>query len=418
MYRLYGAKGVRVCRAWHDFQAFQAWAQSSGYRHGKGLSLRVRSRGYAPGNCAWAIRGEVVREGFAASGRGIRAFGETKSAEGWGRDPRAVVNSQTIRVRIRSGVPAKLAITSKRVTLGQPSEPRAYRPIDWARARRMHLVEGLDTAQVAKRLGASYSGLRDGLRRRGWLRERPTPIRELKHGVALHRVWSDLRERHGERTFAPEWRAFPRFHAWALPSGYQKGLVIARLDRREPHGPKNCVWLPRREALKLGRPKRVSRTPRWTITAFGETKGPMAWSRDPRCTVTLTGLAGRLKRGWKPEDAITGRNYRASVEIEGKAIEAFGMTKSLAAWERDRRARVNGPSIARRIRRGIAAETAITTPAFGSAHDEPHSLTAPHLAWYLQNCKSITHDSATRWACESGKCGGPRPFQRSKPVPR
>jgi len=261
------------------------------------------------------------------------------------------------------------------VKLGEEGTTRAYRRIDWKRARKLHVVEGRSAAETAKLLRASPSGVRGGLWRRGWLRELPTPISELKHGVALHQVWRNLRHRQGRLTLMPAWREFGPFHAWALRSGYRKGVVIARLDRRELHGPKNCVWLPRLEALKLGSPKSVSRTPRWTITAFGETKGPMAWSRDPRCTVTLTGLMGRLKRGWKPADAITARNYRAGVEIQGKAIEAFGVTKSLAAWERDRRARVNGPSIARRIRQGMAAEGAITTPAFGSAHEDPHSMT-------------------------------------------
>lgn len=170
MYARYGAKGVRVCRAWHSFAAFQAWARETGYRPGRGLSLNVRSRGYTPGNCSWVARGAVSREALVAGGHGIRAFGETKSARAWSRDPRAVVSGETIRSRILAGVPAKLAITAKRVTLGEQLKARPYRRIDWKRARRLHVTEGRDVAQTARRLRASPSGVRSGLRRRGWSR--------------------------------------------------------------------------------------------------------------------------------------------------------------------------------------------------------------------------------------------------------
>ena len=30
-YRLYGARGVRVCEEWHDFTNFRDWAEKAGY---------------------------------------------------------------------------------------------------------------------------------------------------------------------------------------------------------------------------------------------------------------------------------------------------------------------------------------------------------------------------------------------------
>lgn len=52
-YRLYGARGIRVCQAWHDFIAFFA---DLGPRPSPNHSLERRnnSAGYEPENCLWA----------------------------------------------------------------------------------------------------------------------------------------------------------------------------------------------------------------------------------------------------------------------------------------------------------------------------------------------------------------------------
>jgi hypothetical protein len=67
-----------------------------------------------------------------------------------------------------------------------------------------------------------------------------------------------------------------------------------------------------------------------------------------------------------PEAAISATNQREAVELDGKPITAFGVTKSAAAWSRDRRARVGADTIRLRVARGIEPERAITTPAFAA----------------------------------------------------
>lgn len=100
------------------------------------------------------------------------------------------------------------------------------------------------------------------------------------------------------------------------------------------------------------------------LRALAQPSRGWGWARDPRSTVTLAGLLARLKRGLKPRQAITARKRREGVEPAGKVVDAWGVTKSLAAWARDRRARVGAPTIAKRLGRGMRAEEAITTPAF------------------------------------------------------
>jgi len=52
----YGGKGVKVCKAWHDYPTFRVWAIMHGWH--KGLTLdRINSNGdYAPDNCQWVTK--------------------------------------------------------------------------------------------------------------------------------------------------------------------------------------------------------------------------------------------------------------------------------------------------------------------------------------------------------------------------
>lgn len=61
-YRYYGAKGIRVCEAWHDFATFKAWAETHGYVDGLSID-RINSDGdYEPENCRWITKGQNSRE--------------------------------------------------------------------------------------------------------------------------------------------------------------------------------------------------------------------------------------------------------------------------------------------------------------------------------------------------------------------
>lgn len=42
VYRWYGAKGVKVCDEWHDFEGFSKWAHANGYKDLDGVPRRER----------------------------------------------------------------------------------------------------------------------------------------------------------------------------------------------------------------------------------------------------------------------------------------------------------------------------------------------------------------------------------------
>lgn len=57
-YRQYGARGIKVCDAWHDFATFRDWALANGYRDDLTIDRKDNDGNYEPGNCRWATYAE------------------------------------------------------------------------------------------------------------------------------------------------------------------------------------------------------------------------------------------------------------------------------------------------------------------------------------------------------------------------
>lgn len=53
-YPEYGDRGITVCEAWHQYQAFEAWAWEHGYSPELTLDRMDCDGGYGPDNCRWA----------------------------------------------------------------------------------------------------------------------------------------------------------------------------------------------------------------------------------------------------------------------------------------------------------------------------------------------------------------------------
>lgn len=58
-YKYYGGRGVTVCDEWkNSYDAFRAWAVSSGFRKGVTIDRKENDLGYSPANCKWATMTE------------------------------------------------------------------------------------------------------------------------------------------------------------------------------------------------------------------------------------------------------------------------------------------------------------------------------------------------------------------------
>ena len=50
-YKDYGAKGIKVCKEWHDRESFRKWCIDNGYKKGLRIERIDASKNYEPSNC-------------------------------------------------------------------------------------------------------------------------------------------------------------------------------------------------------------------------------------------------------------------------------------------------------------------------------------------------------------------------------
>ncbi len=109
-YYRYGARGIRVCEEWQDFEVFYAWALEAGYREGLSIDRIDNDGNYTPDNCQWATR--AMQSANRSNNRMLTAFGETKNLTDWSRDPRCVVTKAALTLRVtRRGWESERAMT-------------------------------------------------------------------------------------------------------------------------------------------------------------------------------------------------------------------------------------------------------------------------------------------------------------------
>lgn len=82
-YNAYGARGIRVCEEWQEFENFKNWALSNGYTDEMTID-RVDSNGnYCPSNCQWASKHfNSIKQRKAIL---LNCSGEVKSITGWSK---------------------------------------------------------------------------------------------------------------------------------------------------------------------------------------------------------------------------------------------------------------------------------------------------------------------------------------------
>ena len=76
-----GARGITVCKAWHEPHKFMDWAESHGYRPGLQIDRMDNSRGYSPSNCRWTTAKENCRN--TRRNRFLTIGGARLTVAGW-----------------------------------------------------------------------------------------------------------------------------------------------------------------------------------------------------------------------------------------------------------------------------------------------------------------------------------------------
>jgi len=330
-----------------------------------------------------AISSESRHDQRVRNGSAIyTAFGASKPMRMWLADPRCVVRARELNLRLQRGVPFVQALTD-------PLPIKFNRPIDafgesktimeWSRDPRCEV----DVINLRQRLRHGFT-LEEALRQE--CRKEPLVRYEALGESKTLSDWAkdprcqvkdtELRRRIAQGIPLEQALTQRRGHSSIEAFGESKPIGAWSKDQRcvvsEPTLTERlALGFPPERALTDPPGTKLDGTPyphprAKMIYAFGEGKSLREWERDGRAAVTRKAIEFRLKMGWSPELAITLGIREAAIAM-GRAsyqIEAFGEVKSLFAWARDKRAKVDRHTIRDRIARGYPPEIAISA--------EPH----------------------------------------------
>lgn len=107
--KYWGAKGIKVCEEWDNYENFKTWALENGYRDDLTLDRINSNEDYCPHNCRWATYKEQANN--TSRNRLIVINGETHNLEEWLKIYKTVTKS-TVFKRVKKGWSFEKAITT------------------------------------------------------------------------------------------------------------------------------------------------------------------------------------------------------------------------------------------------------------------------------------------------------------------
>ena len=96
-YKYYGGRGITVCEEWEQYEAFERWAMSNGYKEDLTLDRIDVNGSYCPENCRWVTWKE--QQNNKRNNTVITAFGTKHTLSEW--EEISGVNRVTIQKRIK-----------------------------------------------------------------------------------------------------------------------------------------------------------------------------------------------------------------------------------------------------------------------------------------------------------------------------
>lgn len=80
-YKNYGARGITVCKEWHNFKEFEKWAFANGYKKGLTIDRIDNSKGYFPENCRFT---DIITQANNRRSNILFTYkGKTKDLQQW-----------------------------------------------------------------------------------------------------------------------------------------------------------------------------------------------------------------------------------------------------------------------------------------------------------------------------------------------
>ena len=100
-YPRYGGRGIKICQEWSDFAVYREWAEAHGYQEDLQIDRIDTDGDYRPDNCRWVT--PKINCDNRSTSIYLTAFGETKVAADWLRDPRCAIKGNSLYYRIEQG---------------------------------------------------------------------------------------------------------------------------------------------------------------------------------------------------------------------------------------------------------------------------------------------------------------------------
>lgn len=119
-YKDYGAKGIKVCKEWHDFDKFYTWCLNNNIKSDLFLDRIDNDGDYRPSNCRFVTRKQ--NNNNKSNNRYVTAFKETKTLSQWIDDKRCKVAKGTLQKRLSLGWDPEKAISTESMSI------RHYKP--------------------------------------------------------------------------------------------------------------------------------------------------------------------------------------------------------------------------------------------------------------------------------------------------
>lgn len=98
-YKYYGARGIKICSEWFNFELFYQWAVSNGYQEGLTIERKDVNGNYEPENCQWIPKSEQPKN--SRSNVIISYNGQEKYLQQWADE--LGMNRSTIQGRLSRG---------------------------------------------------------------------------------------------------------------------------------------------------------------------------------------------------------------------------------------------------------------------------------------------------------------------------
>lgn len=109
----YGARGIKVCDEWLEFEPFCEWAMNNGYESHLSIDRKDVNGNYSPENCHWTTM--VEQQNNRTNNHDLTFNGETLTIAQWAK--KLGIYQSTIQRRLKRGLDIAEVLAPTKITM-------------------------------------------------------------------------------------------------------------------------------------------------------------------------------------------------------------------------------------------------------------------------------------------------------------